>query len=272
MGQTGKVIFITGASSGIGNVCSTHLQKLGHTVYGGSRTMDTAGANGFKAVRLDVRNDASVDDCVGEIFRREGRLDVVINCAGIGIAGAIEDTRVEEAQAQFETNFFGVHRVCRAVLPIMRSQKSGLVVNISSLAGLLAIPFQAFYTASKFALEGFTEALRMEVLPFGIRVVLIEPGDFKTQFPANRSKTAGSLSNAVYQQPLQRSLGVMEKEERNAREPLPVAKLVARIIENPSPRLRYTIGPFAERLSPKLKAVLPYRIYEKLFMKYYNLG
>ena len=207
-----------------------------------------------------------------KIQSEHGRIDVLINCAGYGIAGAVEETTPGEAMAQFDTNFFGAHRVCRAVLPIMRQQRSGVIINISSLAGLLAVPFQAFYSASKFAMEGMTEALRMEVRPFGIRVVLIEPGDFKTDFPANRKNAAESEKSKVYSDLLARCLGVMREEEQNGKVPYPVASLVERLIYDPSPRLRYTVGPFGERLGPILKSVLPYKLYEYLFMKHYKLA
>lgn len=265
-------MLITGASSGIGKTCSEHLAGLGMTVYGASRSLSGGNGGPFRTLRMDVTDDASVRGGVKQIQDQCGRIDVVVNCAGYGIAGAVEETDPDEAMAQFNTNFFGVHRVCRAVLPIMRQQKGGVIINVSSLAGLLAVPFQAFYSASKFAMEGMTEALRMEVRPFGIRVALIEPGDFKSEFPANRVNTTDSIKSEVYRELLERCVGVMREEEKNGKMPLPVARLVERIINDPSPRLRYTVGPFGERLGPKLKSILPYRVYEYLFMKHYKLA
>jgi NAD(P)-dependent dehydrogenase (short-subunit alcohol dehydrogenase family) len=267
-----QVVLIAGASSGIGKICGEYLAGKGMTVYGASRSLQPNNGTAFAALQMDVTDDNSVQQCVEKIQREQGRLDVVINCAGYGIAGAVEETSPEEAMAQFDTNFFGTHRVCRAVLPMMRQEGSGIIINISSLAGLLAVPFQAFYSASKFAMEGMTEALRMEVRPFGIRVVLIEPGDFKTDFPANRKSSAASQQSNVYRESLERCVGVMREEEQQGKVPYPVAKLVERIIHTPSPRLRYTVGPFGERLGPKLKSVLPYRLYELLFMKHYKLA
>jgi NAD(P)-dependent dehydrogenase (short-subunit alcohol dehydrogenase family) len=267
-----QVVLIAGASTGIGKVCGEYLTGKGMTVYGASRSLQPGNGGPFSALRMDVTDESSVRQCVQHIDGQHGRLDVVINCAGYGVAGAVEETSPEEAIAQFDTNFFGVHRVCRAVLPIMRRQRSGIIINVSSLAGLLAVPFQAFYSASKFAMEGMTEALRMEVRPFGIRVVLIEPGDFKTEFPANRRNSAGSLQSDVYREALERCVGVMKQEEQQGKVPYPVARLIERIIATPSPRLRYTVGPFGERLGPKLKSALPYRLYELLFMKHYKLA
>jgi len=267
-----KIVLVTGASSGIGKTCAEYLAGRGMTVYGASRSLQNSDMGAYHTLRMDVTDDASVRHGVQQILGRHGRIDVVINCAGYGIAGAVEETDPQEAIAQFNTNFFGVHRVCRAVVPIMRQSRSGVIINVSSLAGLLAVPFQAFYSASKFAMEGMTEALRMEVRPFGIRVALIEPGDFKSEFPANRVSTVDSLKSGVYRELLERCVGVMREEEKNGKAPVPVARLAERIIHDPSPRLRYTVGPFGERLGPKLKSILPYRIYEYLFMKHYKLA
>jgi NAD(P)-dependent dehydrogenase (short-subunit alcohol dehydrogenase family) len=267
-----KVVLITGASSGIGRTCAEYLAGRGMQVYGASRSLAAGDSGPYRTLCMDVTSDASVRQGVQQIQQRHGRIDVVVNCAGYGIAGAVEETDPREAMEQFNTNFFGVHRVCRAVLPMMRQSRGGVIINVSSLAGLLAVPFQAFYSASKFAMEGMTEALRMEVRPFGIRVALIEPGDFKSDFPANRVNTADSTRSDVYRELLERCVGVMREEEKNGKIPVPVARLVEKIINDPSPRLRYTVGPFGERLGPALKSILPYRVYEYLFMKHYKLA
>lgn len=137
-----RIVLITGASSGIGRVCAAHLHRRGYRVFGTSRQPQAARADSFEMIQMDVDSDASVGQGIDLIMQKEGRLDVVVNNAGFAIAGAIEDTSIEEAKAQFETNFFGVLRVCRAALPIMRQQRSGYVINIGSLAGLAGIPFQ----------------------------------------------------------------------------------------------------------------------------------
>src|SRR6185437_11345983 len=267
-----KVVLVTGASSGIGRSCCEYLAGKGMTVYGASRSLSAGKVGAFNSLRMDVTDDASVNEAVQQIYGSCGRIDAVINNAGNGIAGAVEETSSQEAMAQLDTNFFGAHRVCRAVLPIMRKQRGGVIINISSLAGLMAVPFQAFYSASKFAMEGLTEALRMEVKPFGIRVVLIEPGDFKTEFPTNRRNTAEAEKSSIYREQVDRCVGVMQEEEKNGHDPLEVARLAERIIHDPSPRLRYTTGPLGERIGPKLKSILPYRLYEYLFMKHYKLA
>lgn len=240
-------------------------------MYRASRSLqnDMAGPSGN--ISMDVDDEASVRQAISRVIKKEGRIDVVVNCAGFGIAGAVEDTSIEEAKAQFETNFFGVLRVCQAVLPNMRERGSGLIINISSIAGLISVPFQGFYSASKFALEGLTEALRLEVAPFGIRVVLVEPGDFQTRFSANRRKVARSENSSAYRERLAKALSISEKDESKGHHPVAIARLIERIIRKPSPKLRYSIGPLFERLTPTLKNVLPYRLTEWLTMKYFDL-
>jgi NAD(P)-dependent dehydrogenase (short-subunit alcohol dehydrogenase family) len=199
-GARPPVVLVTGASSGIGKACAERLFARGCRVYGTSRQAPRALAEArmsdlapmLRMIPLDVTSDASVDAAVGVVVACEGRIDAVVNNAGFGVAGAAELTTIEEAREQFETNFFGTVRVCRAVLPVMRQQGSGRILNVSSIAGRIGIPFQAFYSASKFAIEGFSEALRMEVAPFGVKVVLIEPGDFRTGFTAARRLARGA--------------------------------------------------------------------------------
>jgi len=222
-------------------------------------------------IQMDVDRDTSVTRGVGLVLENEGRLDILVNSAGFGVAGSVEDTSIDEAWSQFETNFFGVLRTCRAVLPVMREQRYGYIVNISSMAGLIGLPFQGLYSASKFALEGMTEALRMEVRPFGIHVVLIEPGDFHTQFTAHRRKTLESQQDSVYVEKFNAALGVVEADETNGPSPDRIARLLGRIVNDPSPRVRYPIGPMSERAAIILKKVMPPRLFEWALMMYYKL-
>ena len=265
------VVLVTGASSGIGKACAELLGASGCRVYGASRTAPETRAP-YASLRMDVGDEASVQEGVAHVLEREGRIDAAVNCAGFGIAGAVEDTSIDEAKGQFDTNFFGVLRVCRAVLPSMRARRSGTIVNVSSIAGLVSLPFQAFYSASKFALEGMTEALRMEVRPFGIHVVLVEPGDTRTRFTANRRKTAGSLCEASpYRAAFADAMEVVEVEEQAGVDPMPVAKVVARAVRATAPDLRYTVGPTMQRLAPLIRGVLPFSVYEKMMRKHYGL-
>lgn len=266
-----KVVLVTGASSGIGKACADLLHQGGCRVYGASRTAAQVAAP-WTPLPMDVGDEGSVGEGVAHLLQEEGRIDAVVNCAGFGIAGAVEDTSIEEAKGQFDTNFFGVLRVCRAVLPSMRERKRGTIVNVSSIAGLVSLPFQAFYSASKFALEGMTEALRMEVRPFGIHVVLVEPGDTRTQFTANRRRTQAALcEHSAYRSAFAEAMGVVEKEEMEGVDPMPVAKVVARAVRASAPDLRYTVGPAMQRLAPLIRGVLPYSVYETLMRKHYGV-
>jgi len=274
------VVLITGASSGFGAACARHLSTHGYHVYGTSRravweTEDESASPGnghFQMIPMDVCDTASVCSGVDFVMEKSRRIDVVVCNAGFGLAGAVEDSDVDEVKHQFETNFFGTWRVCRAVLPHLRRQGAGYLVLVGSLAGLMGIPFQAAYSASKFALEGLAEALRMEVKPWGVQVVLIQPGDFRTGFTGNRIKTAASGQNPDYAMRFARALAVMEKDERQGPSPEKLARLLERIIAHPAPRLRYTAGTMPQRLGALLKRVLPGRLFEWLMMATYKLN
>ena len=159
-----KVVLVTGASSGIGKAAAKLFYEKGYVVYGTSRREAVESSDGIAMLKLDVTDDASVQDCVQQVLQREGQIDVLVNNAGYGIAGAVEDTSAEEVKSQLETNLVGLHRMCAAVLPVMRRQGGGKIINISSVAGFIAIPYQAFYSVSKYAVEGYSRALRNEVV------------------------------------------------------------------------------------------------------------
>ncbi len=277
MDRQAIVVLVTGASSGIGQAVAGYLVQKGYRVYGTSRTVAPGTVQESPGeplmVHMDVTGDDSVQAGIEQVLEREGRLDVVINNAGFGLAGAVEDTSIEEAKAQFETLLFGTLRVCRAALPLMRRLGGGYIINISSLAGLIAIPFQGFYSAAKFALEGLTESLRMEVGEFGIRVVLIEPGDLKTGFTANRQVAKkAEQESSPYRGKFLRSLEVMQKDEQNGPLPDHLARLVELIINTPKPRLRYAFAPFTQKSAVLLKKLLPQKMFESSLMKYYRIS
>jgi NAD(P)-dependent dehydrogenase (short-subunit alcohol dehydrogenase family) len=221
---------------------------------------------------MDVDDDESVVRAMKTVVEKAGRLDAVVNCAGFGIGGAIEETSDEEARAIFETNLLGILRVCRAAMPTMRKQGSGRVINVSSIGGRIGLPFQGFYSATKFALEGLTEALRMETRGFGVRAVLIEPGDFCTGFTDSRRLVEASVSSDAYRTAQEHVLSIVEKDERGGASPDVIAHLVARILLKRSPRVRYTVGPVAQRLAAALKRVLPSKWFEWALSKYYGVS
>lgn len=255
MGKEAQVVMVTGTSSGFGLAISKALAADGHRVFGTARAPRASAPDGFTTLTLDVTQDASVAACVAEVIKAAGRIDAVINNAGIGIAGAIEDTTSEEAQAQFDTNFFGTHRVCRAVLPHLRAKGSGYIINVSSLAGRIPLPFQAFYSATKFAIEAYTEALRMEVRPFGIAVSMIEPGDFATALTANRRITQASNANSPYFETCTQAIVRMARDEQANQDLSPVIQAVQAILRSRRPALRY---PRANAIQSAINALWPF--------------
>lgn len=267
-----RVVLITGASCGIGLACAQHLHRLGHRVYGTSRRAPEAFDTEFGMVRMELADEDSVNGAVETVLRREGRIDVLFNNAGMLLAGAIEDTSPEEARREFEVNFLGMLRTCRAVLPAMRAQGSGLIVNMSSIAGRVGVPFQGMYAATKHAVEGFSEALRFEVRPFGIHVVLLTPGDVRTNPGERRVWTAAAArEDSPYAARARRTLGIMEADEAQGAAPESVARTLERVIASPSPAARYVPGPLWERVALALKYLVPYGFFEWGVAKYYRL-
>jgi NAD(P)-dependent dehydrogenase (short-subunit alcohol dehydrogenase family) len=256
-----RVVLITGASSGVGQSTARLLSQKGYKVFGTSRNPASSEAiPTVQMLALDVRSDDSVAACVKAVTAQVGRLDVVVNNAGYELAGALEELSLDEAKAQFETNFFGVVRMVKAVLPIMRQQKRGQIVNVSSLSGLSPIPFMGIYSASKFALEGYTEALRHEVKPFGIHVSQIEPGFLKTAMMDRRQVAAERISE--YDPWRERAFKAIREYELKGPGPELVADTVLKIISSKTPRLRYVIGQQAKFVSG-LRRLLPAGAYEQ---------
>ena len=225
-----KVVLLTGGSSGIGAEAAKLLAEAGYKVYAGSRrgtvTADCEGK--VTPITLDVNDQESVDDTVRQIIEKEGKIDALVCNAGNGIAGSVENTTVDEAKYQFETCFFGAHRVIKAVLPHMRKAKSGKIITVSSVAANVPIPYQTFYSSAKAAVLIYTKALSLEVKPFGIQCCSILPGDTKTGFTAARKVTKESEDpNSVYYETLKKSVGRMAHDEQNG---MPAAKIAKSIV------------------------------------------
>ena len=255
------VVIVTGASAGIGKACADRLQSDGWKVFGASRRGTSTG--GWVPIKMDVDDDDQVSRGVGSVITEAGRLDAVIAGAGWGLAGPVENTPIAVAKEQLETNFWGAARLVRAALPSMRAQGSGRIVLVSSLGGLIGLPFQAFYSASKFAMEGYGEALAYEVEPFGIHVTLIEPGNFKTEFTANRRDVPRPLHDDPYASASAKAIAVMERDESNGAPPEAVAKLVEHVLEAKRPPRRVSAGKVDERIGVIAKRLLPHRVFEK---------
>jgi NAD(P)-dependent dehydrogenase (short-subunit alcohol dehydrogenase family) len=271
------VVLVTGASSGIGRACALHLVREGYHVFGTTRRdpdllrHDLGITDQLDVLVMDIDDDASVVRTISAIVAQTGRLDAIINSAGFGISGAVEETSDKEARAIIETNVLGMLRVCRAVLPTMRTQGSGVIVNISSIGGRIGLPFQGFYSATKFAIEGLTESLRMELRAFGIRAVLIEPGDCSTGFTDSRQRVEGAGLSDIYGHTREAVLTIVEKDERHGSSPDVVARLVVRVLNKRRPRVRYTVGPASQKLAAGLKRVLPSKIFEWILSMYYGV-
>lgn len=231
----GKVILVTGASSGIGLACATALHEKGHTVYGSSRDLKRMKSVPFKAIELDVTDDASVSAAIDKIIKAEGHIDVLVNNAGNGVTGPAYAMPVESAKKQFEVNFFGVVRVSSTVLPHMIAVKNGLIVNISSLAGLFGLPYQSMYSASKYAIEGYSQSLRMELRNTGVKVTLINPGDFKSDFTQNREKVPFPIKNEMLEKEYHAAVAAMEKDESIGANPAMIGKKLCQIVGSSSP-------------------------------------
>jgi len=265
-----KVVLITGGSSGIGKSVGEFLSEKGFIVYGTSRSPEKYRQSKFPILALDVKDEATISETVNTIIDKEGQLDVVINNAGAGITGPIEETPNAEIKNNFDTNFFGPINVIKAVLPQMRKQHSGLIINITSIAGYMGLPYRGVYSASKGALELLTEAFRMEIKDFNIKMTNIAPGDFATNIAAGRYH-APLLDDSPYKKPYGDTLDLMNTHVDNGSDPDMMAKSVYRIINTPNPKGHYKVGEFMQKFSIVLKRILPDKVYEKLLMKHYKL-
>ncbi len=237
------VVLVTGASAGFGNAICTRLAAAGYKVYGTSRHAQPDDSP-FPFVKMDVDDEASVQSAVDEVVQREGRLDAIVGNAGWGLAGAIEDTSTEEAMAQFQTNFFGNHRLCRAALPHLRQRPAAHIVIMGSVAGLVGVPYEGMYSASKFALEGYCQSLRLELHKSPVRVTILEPGDFNTGFTSARAVSSGSADSSFHKDGFAHALAVFEEQESDGADPEILGAAVQEILEDPTPPLRKIIvGP-----------------------------
>ncbi|MDR6844425.1 SDR family oxidoreductase [Flavobacterium granuli] len=265
-----KVVLITGGSSGIGKSIGEFLHQKGFVVYGTSRNPERVLNSIFPLITLDVRNANSIHLAVAKVIEISGRLDVVINNAGVGITGPLEEIPMEEIKNNFETNFFGPIEVMKAVLPQMRSQQSGLIINITSIAGYMGLPYRSVYSASKGALELITEALRMEVKSFGIQITNIAPGDFATNIAAGRFH-APVIKGSAYELSYGNNLKTMNEHVDNGSNPNEMAEAVCEVIQNSNPKIHYKVGAFMQKFSIVLKRILPDKVYEKMLMNHYKL-
>jgi NAD(P)-dependent dehydrogenase (short-subunit alcohol dehydrogenase family) len=276
-----KIAVITGSSSGFGLLTSVELAKSGFRVIATMRDLSrrdrldqaaaTAGVTSNLDIRvLDVTSIDALPAFVDSIVHDHGRLDVLVNNAGFAVAGFAEDIKLEELRKQFETNFFGTVAMTKAALPTMRRQRSGHIIQLSSIGGLQGAVTVSSYSASKHALEGWSESLRLEVNSLGIKVVLIEPGAFQTDI-WTRGAVMGENATKETSQNLQRSLRMRERiQALPKRDPIAVARLIARVAQDPNPKLRYLVGPDA-KMQLAMKRILPWKWYEKIIANFLKI-
>jgi short-subunit dehydrogenase len=269
--QQQKVILVTGASSGFGQAFVEKFAANGYKVYGTSRNANYTKKDGVVMIPMDITDNDSIMKAFNFILDEAGSLDILVNNAGFGISGSIEDTSIEEAVALFDTNFFGTHRLCRAVIPLMRNQGRGHIINIGSLGGLVSIPFQAFYSASKSALACLSDGLSMELQPYGIKVTRIEPGDYKTGFTAARVMVEKSGQESVYDERCKKAISVMEHDEQNGADRQELAAKLLTIAESSNPKLVYREGMFIQKFLVGLLNYLPNRLVQKILMDTYGI-
>jgi short-subunit dehydrogenase len=265
-----KVVLITGGSSGIGKSIGTFLHQKGFVVYGTSRNPENIKNSLFPLIKMDVRDIISIKNAVDTIIQKEARIDVLINNAGVGITGALEEIPSEEIKNNFETNFFGPIEVIKAVLPQMRSQHSGLIINITSIAGYMGLPYRSIYSASKAALGIVTESLRMETKQLGINITTIAPGDFATNIASGRYHTP-VIKGSDYEKQYDSILKTINNHVDKGMNPDQIGDLVYKIINTPNPKVHYKVGSFMQKFSIFLKQMLPGKVYEKMLMNHYKL-
>jgi len=264
-----KVILITGITSGFGKAMAERFASEGHKVYGTHRRAEER-IPGVVYIKADVQSEEDCKAAVDAVMEAEGRIDVFISNAGMGIGGPLEFSSLEDAQRQMDINWMGMVRMLHFVVPVMRRQGGGRILCVSSIGGLMGLPFQGLYSASKFAIEGYCEALRLEIRGFGIDVVLIEPGDFATSFTAQRKSVSGTEAYEVYKS-YAKSLASIEHDETSGLKPEFLARKVSRIVACRRPRYNYVIASLEQRLSVIIKRLLPARWFAAILASYYKL-
>jgi NADP-dependent 3-hydroxy acid dehydrogenase YdfG len=265
-----QIILITGVSSGFGKCMSEYLALKGYMVYGASRKVPE-NSQTYKVLKADVKDRASVDETVQTILKNEGRIDVLINNAGMGISGPVEFSSAEDIKLQMDTNFIGTVNVIQSVLPLMRKQGAGTIINFSSIGGIMGLPYQGFYSASKFAVEGLSEALRMELKSFNIKVVVVRPGDFFTSFTSNRKIEQDTNANGIYELQFLKTLRIIESDERGGMNPDYLAQQIYKIIQCKNPRSHYTIASPEQKLAVILKRIMPVSWFSGILSSHYGI-
>ena len=267
-----KVVLISGASTGFGRSIAKLLSSNGFSVYGTSRNPKKyTDFEGLELLKYDLTTFKDSKNLVKKILSAEGKIDILINNAGSGFAGPIEEMSIKDAKHLFDINFFGHIDLIQAVLPSMRKNKRGIIVNITSIAGYNTVPFGSIYSASKYSMECLGASLNMELKDFGIRVVNIAPGDYRTEVFNKRIKTNLNINSPYYSRYKKFSETVKYNMDEQSRDPIEVAKLTLKIIKSKNPGIHYIVGHFLQKFSISLKKILPEKLYQKLIMDHYKI-
>ena len=264
-----KIVVITGASSGIGKSMALYLTSKGFKVYGTCRDPKKYDINIFKLLKCNINNPIDIKEFIDRVIKKEGRIDVLINNAGIGITGPIEETSELDMKSAFQTNFFGPISIIKECLPSMREKKYGLIINITSVLGYFGTPYRGIYSATKSSLEMIGEVFNMELKKFNIKVVNVAPGDFKTNI-ASRRIDSELNKNSIYIEDYSKIINSANKHVDNAGSPIEISKLIFKIIESKNPKIHYKVGSFIQKFSIILKSILPDRLFEKILLYYSN--
>ena len=263
------VILITGVTSGFGKAMAERLNADGHKVYGTHRHCEDF-IEGVTYIKAEATDEEDCKNAVNQVLEAEGRIDVFINNAGMGIGGPLEFCSIEDARRQMDVNWLGMVRFLHYVIPVMRRQKSGKIICFSSIGGLIGLPFQGLYSASKFAIEGYCEALRIELRGTGVSVTVIEPGDFSTKFTASRKSVSAVEVGDAYPTYAE-SLASIEKDETTGLKPEYLTGKISRIVMKKNPACSYIIATFEQKLSIIVKKIVPQKLFSSIIASYYKL-
>ncbi|SFD82974.1 NADP-dependent 3-hydroxy acid dehydrogenase YdfG [Chitinophaga sp. CF118] len=264
-----KIVLITGASTGLGAAIATYLSAKGHIAYGVSRNIQQEGQP-FRTLKMDVGDESSIKQAVQTIIKEHGRIDVVINNAGLGLIGPVEYLSIPDVMKIIDTNVLGVLRTTQAVLPFMRQQKSGLIINISSIAAENGLPYRAIYSASKAGVDRMTEALRVELAPFGVQACYVQPGGVYTNINNNRINTV-LPAGSEYKESWDRCFNIIQDSVSKGLSTDAFGPLIEKIINTPRVKRCYRIGKPIEKLSVFLKKLLPAHVFEKMISNHYQI-
>jgi len=266
-GRKQQVVIVTGASSGLGAAIAAQLVQEEHIVYGTGRKWNThSPSSGLRTLQLDVTDPASVQTAIATVIAEEQRIDVLINNAGVGIQGAAEDLSAEEAMASFDTNFFGMHRMSQAVLPNMRQANGGTIINISSIAANMGLPYRGFYSANKAAVDKYSEALNMEMAPWNIRISCVEPGDFKSNIASSRVRP--NVVSEAHKPGYEACMKQLDGQMTHAPSPDRIVVKVVGIVNGSNQKFRYRVGAPLEKLAVHLRYWLPSSWFQGMLKKF----